>query len=467
MTRGMLGRLAVLGALAASVWGSSATVEAQRPRHGFVALRQGFMPDPHLMTGMMGGSVPANQFNPSCRGTVNPEPSHVVRSQTGFSNIRFVVNGQGDSTLMVMLPNGMVLCDDDGGEGLNPLIQTSSPPGDIRIWVGVYSDSNQGRPYTIGITELSHITANHLTGGPGPMPGPMPGPGPQPVAGISPNSPPAYGMVSLRSGFMPDPHVVAGQAGGPVAAQNVDGSCRGYITPQPSHVLMSQTGFRQMRIAVNGGSLDTTLVVMLSNGQVICNDDSEGYNPLVSVSAPPGPVRVWVGTYSAGRVGPYNIGFSELSHVGPSAIPQPGAVVVGNPGPIGPLPQPQPIPQPAGDVVQMQVSIPVTLMGPGLDGNTIAVWSPRGGPQTQVVLSGRALTAGGVSLATLPPSMRDPVVTVMQQRNGNLIVRAEQAPMGRGDRGEAVVLLVSWQGRPAIQDRWSGAFGARGPRWAR
>src|SRR5690606_25424694 len=105
MTRGMLGKLAVLGALV-GVWGSSATVEAQRPLYGFVNLRQGFMPDPHLMSGVMGGTIQASQFSPNCRGVVNPQPSHVVRSSTGFRHIRFVVNGQGDSTLMVMLPNG-------------------------------------------------------------------------------------------------------------------------------------------------------------------------------------------------------------------------------------------------------------------------------------------------------------------------------------------------------------------------
>lgn len=462
MTRGMLGRLVVLGALAAGVWGSTATVQAQRPLYGSANLRAGFMPDPHIMNGMMGGTIQASQFAQNCRGTVNPQPSHIVRTQTGFRNIRFVVNGQGDSTLMVMLPNGQVLCDDDGGEGLNPLIQTSSPPGDIRIWVGVYSQSNQGRPYTMGVTELSHITANHLNAAPGPMPGPIPGP--QPVSGISPNSPPVFGGVNLRAGFMPDPHVVAGTAGGPVSAQAVDQSCRGYVSPQPSHLLVTQTGFNQIRIAVNGGSLDTTLMVMLPNGQVVCNDDSEGFNPLVAFSTGPGTVRVWVGTYSQGRSGPYNIGFSELGHVGPSTIPQPGGVVVANPGP---APVPVQPPQPAGEVVQMQVSTPVTLLGPGLDGNTIAVWRPGSAPPTRVTLSGRAIVAGGVSVATLPPSMRDPIVTVMQQRAGTMIVRAEQPPMGRGDRGETVVLLVSWQGRPIIQERWSGRYGAREPRWAR
>lgn len=467
MTRGMLGRVAVL---CATVWSIGSIAQAQlaprgRPRYGMVNLRTGFTPDPQIMSGVMGGSVPASQLGGNCRGSVYPQPSHVVRTRTGFQRIRFVVNGQGDATLMVMLPNGQVLCDDDGGEGLNPLIETSSPPGAIRVWVGVYSDSNQGRPYTIGVTELSHITANNLPVGRVPGPGPGLPPPPQ-VSGAQPNSPPAFGVVSLRTGFMPDPQVVAGSAGGPVEASQIDPSCRGWVTPQPGHVLMSQTGFRNLRLVVNSGSLDTTLVVMLPNGQIICNDDGgSSMNPLLSVSSPPGPIRIWVGTYSSGRTGAYNIGFSEIASVATESIPPPGGGVVVNPG----YPQrPPPIVQPQvqADVVDMQVSIPVTLLGPGL-GATLAVWHPNGGPSTQVAMNGLTLVAGGVTLATLPPTMQDPVVTVTQQRNGNLIVRAEQPPMGRRDRGATMILLVGWAGQPVIQDRWSGRFGQRGPRWAR
>jgi hypothetical protein len=39
--------------------------------------------------------------------------------------------------------------------------------------------------------------------------------------------------------------------------------------------------------------------------------------------------------------------------------------------------------------------------------------------------------------------------------------------MGRGDRGETMLVLVGWQGRPVVQEQWSGRYGQRGPRWAR
>ncbi len=471
----MLGKFALLGALTAGVWATQGSVQAQygppaQPLYGFANLRMGFVPDPHIMNGVMGGTIQASQYGNNCRGTINPQPSHVVRSPTGFRNVRFVVSGQGDSTMMVMLPNGQVLCDDDGGEGLNPLIATSSPPGEIRIWVGVYSNSNQGRPYTLGVTELSHITANNLNAA-GPMPPqpPMPQPPmpPQPPMGgqLLTNAPPAFGAVSLRRGFMPDPHVVSGTAGGPVRANSVASNCRGHVTPQPSHVLFTQTGFSQLRVLVNA-QLDTTLLVMLPNGQILCDDDGgQGSNPLVNLSSPPGEIRIWVGTYGSGRSGPYNIGFSELPNVTTANIPSPGA---GMPGPQPPMPQP-PMPQPPrAEVVDMTVNIPVTLLGPGLDGTTVALWRPSTGRPMQVNLSGRSVMAGGAMLTQLPPSMPDPVVTVMQLRNGDMVVRAEQPPIRRGDRGETALLLVtSAGGRATIQDRWTGRYGQRGPRWAR
>ncbi|HJL15482.1 MAG TPA: hypothetical protein RMH99_07505 [Sandaracinaceae bacterium LLY-WYZ-13_1] len=454
-----------LGALVTSLAMTMAApaAEAQlaargRPQHGAASLRQGFMPDPHILRGTMGGPVRASQVNSSCRGHITPNPSHVIRTRTGFRQIRFVVNGARDSTLLVMLPNGQVICDDDGGEGTHALISTSSPPGRIRVWVGSYSSSSTGQPYTLGVTELGHIAASNL---PSPSGGAAPSRPPQ-ASGLSPQMPPGFGRVALRSGFMPDPHVVSGVAGGPVSASSVSSSCRGHVTPQPSHVIQSPTGFRSIRFVVNS-STDTTLLVMLPNGNIVCDDDGgNGLNPLVATNSPPGAIRVWVGTYSGGRTGRYNLGISELSSVGTSNIPQPGQ---GGPQVVQPQ-QPTP-PQQQANVVQMQAGIPVTLMGPGMTGTTIAVWDPRGGPSTRVQLNGRSLVAGGVTLGAVPPTMRDPVVTVTQRRNGSLVLRAEQPGSGRGDPGQAMLLLVRWAGRPTVANRWTGTARQRGPRWGR
>src|SRR5690606_4569140 len=119
-----LGWVAALSALALGVTGVAEAQIARhgRPLYGHAEVNRGFMPDPHVMQGVMGGSLQASTLSPTCRGYVNPQPSHVIRSRTGFQNLRVVVSGQGDSTLMIMLPNGAVLCDDDSGGGREPLI---------------------------------------------------------------------------------------------------------------------------------------------------------------------------------------------------------------------------------------------------------------------------------------------------------------------------------------------------------
>ncbi|MCB9595608.1 MAG: serine protease [Sandaracinaceae bacterium] len=463
--RGKVWSVVVIGAVLLLGTGVAAAQFSPRarPLYGQANLRSGFMPDPHILSGNMGGPIQANQLNTSCRGYVSGPPNHVIVTNSGFRQIRFAVNAGSDSTLVVMLPNGSLLCDDDGGEGLNPLITTQSPPGRIAVWVGAYSPSAAGAPYNLGVSELNITTSNI------PAPGAGPGPGPvvvQPQQGgspLQPQLPAAYGSVSLRSGFMPDPNVLSGTAvNGPIQGSQVQPGCRGYYNPGPSHVLMAPTGFRQIRFIVNSG-IDTTLMVMLPSGQILCDDDGgSGLNPLISTASPPGAIRVWVGSYSSSRSGPYNIGFSELSNVTTANIPPPGG---GGPGPV--VVQPVQPPPPVAQVVALTVGIPTTLLGPSMTEQVVAGWNPRGGPPTQVMLQGVNVMAGSTRLESLPRTLRDPTVTVTQQRNGNLVIRAEQPPMGGGDRGQTFLLHVAWQGRPVVVDRWSGTAVERGPRWAR
>ena len=47
------------------------------------------------------------------------------------------MNSKADTTLLVNLPNGQWIANDDGGDGLNPLIRLPQPPsGRYDIFVG-------------------------------------------------------------------------------------------------------------------------------------------------------------------------------------------------------------------------------------------------------------------------------------------------------------------------------------------
>ncbi len=149
-------------------------------------------------------------------------------------------------------------------------------------------------------------------------------------ADAAPGSPstPAGALLALGPSFQPDPVVRRGQAGGPVRADTRDPSCRGYITAEPSYTLKLDAPIADLRVLV-AMSGDATLVVQLENGQMLCNDDSEGLNPAISgTSFPAGQHRVWVGTYSEDAVGSQftiaftrQLGLSTHAHDGMPVTP--------------------------------------------------------------------------------------------------------------------------------------------------
>jgi hypothetical protein len=417
--------------------------------------------------------VSLSDLNSSCRGYAQEAPNHIVMAQAPMRFLAIMVNTSFDSTLFVQTPDGQVWCNDDT-DGLQPRLEISSPPGPIRIWVGAYSATGGG-PYRLGLSGSPAVRGAQLgmpgTGGLGVVVTPPPPPRP----GLMPAAPPLYGDVSLRSGFRPDPVMLGGSAGGPIDASTIDPSCRGWLTPQPSHVIQAQTGFRGLRF-VGAASHDTTLLVQYPDGRIACDDDGGGArNPLVQGPTMPGPIRVWVGSYSARGGGPYTLGVTE----------NPGMTYAmlgsgGGGGGIVVVPPTTPTPPPT-DVtrVSLMPRIPVTLFGPGMSTATIAVWSPRGGPSVElsVTPSGGSLSIGAsvggtaIPLFTVPAEIaRDATVTVTQRPDQRLLVRAERPP-GGADPGAQMLLLVGWPGAraaaPAIADQWTGTFQERLPRWAR
>jgi hypothetical protein len=137
--------------------------------------------------------------------------------------------------------------------------------------------------------------------------------------------------VDLTRGFMPDPRQVPGTAGGPVSAQTVQSDCRGFIGQQPSYVLTTSTGFNFLRVFAEA---PTDLTLMIRGVQhTWCADDVYGTNPGVDLRGlPPGRYDIYVGTYSANQVAPYQLSFSELQTTVPTGS---AGTVAPNPVPGG------------------------------------------------------------------------------------------------------------------------------------
>lgn len=108
---------------------------------------------------------------------------------------------------------------------------------------------------------------------------------------------PAYGTIDVYRGFGSQSFNL--QAGGQYHASSLGHSCSGHIANAPDYTINFQGRGRAPLELSAHSSADTTLVVSAPNGQVYCNDDTNGLNPAVSIHGPQaGQYAVWVGTFS-------------------------------------------------------------------------------------------------------------------------------------------------------------------------
>jgi hypothetical protein len=129
------------------------------------------------------------------------------------------------------------------------------------------------------------------------------------------NATPNYGTINLRTGFEPDPNVIAVQSGGNLDASRLDSTCAGFITSAPDVRLVYTAGDLPLILSVASRS-DTTLVVNGPDGRWYCNDDGgvNGLNPAVRFNHPAsGRYEIWVGTYGHAALQDARLNISELT----------------------------------------------------------------------------------------------------------------------------------------------------------
>lgn len=278
------------GAIVAAAAIGLMTGVANAQQFGVVQLNNGFTPDPHQVSVTAGGNLDAARMAPGCVGWVSGPPSVAVDYNAGDWPLIFSTESASDTTLVVRLPDGSYLCDDDSGGNLNAMVEMASPAtGRYEVWVGAYSADATGQAATLNISELARSAINWQL-------------------------PANYGHVELTAGFTPDPHVVELAAGGTIAVQNTYPDCRGYVTAAPDFDVVYTAGDWPLYIRAFSQA-DTTLIVRAPDGNYYCDDDTFGFNPQVYFPTPqPGLYDIWVGTYAEGDAQPAQLHISELDH---------------------------------------------------------------------------------------------------------------------------------------------------------
>lgn len=116
-----------------------------------LTLQTGFLPDPYQIDLIAEGRVSAPD---DCAGYITVEPD-VVLNWSGGDFLRFYVESQGDTVLIVSDPSDRTYCNDDSFNTRNGTVTfTSAESGRYDIWVGTYEDDRE-IDATLNITELS------------------------------------------------------------------------------------------------------------------------------------------------------------------------------------------------------------------------------------------------------------------------------------------------------------------------
>lgn len=129
-----------------------------QPMFENVTISPKFSPDPMIIRGVSGGSVPAknvvgrpDKTTGACVGFVDEKPDHTLELSTFFNYLSLVVESPQDTTVVISGPGG-TWCNDDY-QGKNPGMAGQWLPGTYNIWVGSYKQ-DQYYPYIIKMSEV-------------------------------------------------------------------------------------------------------------------------------------------------------------------------------------------------------------------------------------------------------------------------------------------------------------------------
>ena len=287
--------------LAFSVFAFSATVAAQpdiaaEPTYGTIALETGFTPDPAAIDLVAGG--PDAVEIEGCNGYINnlaPDVDFDFETD-GDLPLKIFVRSSTDTVILVNLPDGEWVCNDDY-DGTSAAVEFETPQSGLyNIWVGTYSEE-EGMDATLYFTELPEVEVDEFADA-------------------------SQSEIALSSGFSPDPTELSVVPGG--IDLNPFSDCAGFINAaQPDVTLDFETdgGLPLYVYATEETGDDLTLMVIAPDGEYYCNDDASGLDPGLSFEEPEaGRYSIWVGSFtSRGRAeepGNATLYISELSGLG-------------------------------------------------------------------------------------------------------------------------------------------------------
>jgi hypothetical protein len=122
-------------------------------RFGVVPLHAGFSPDPRVVAGQALGEMRAKSVHRKCSGWISEAPDYLLDADTAFFQLYVLGRSRSDVLLVVRMPDGSVLCNDNRQGTKDPMIRASFPIGTTQIWVGVKDEGGRAS-YRLGFSEV-------------------------------------------------------------------------------------------------------------------------------------------------------------------------------------------------------------------------------------------------------------------------------------------------------------------------
>ncbi len=141
------------------------------------------------------------------------------------------------------------------------------------------------------------------------------------VADAPADAAPPIPEVRLVLGHVPDPQVYEAEFQRTSRrANSLKDGCSGWIASQPTLTLVLEDDFPTLSILTRS-AVDAVLLVRTPGGEVVCVDDVDGRDPLLSGRAQAGRYEVFVGTYEPGDVDArFRLALSERGTIRASAL---------------------------------------------------------------------------------------------------------------------------------------------------
>lgn len=127
-------------------------------RGGALELIVDFLPDPAIVAVSAGGSVWHPVDAHDCVGYLDPSvPTLHLDYVAGDYDLTIGATTDADLALTVRTPDGTLLCDDDGGRGLDPSLTIGAPEsGRYTIWLSAWGDAGVLHDARLAVSEAGY-----------------------------------------------------------------------------------------------------------------------------------------------------------------------------------------------------------------------------------------------------------------------------------------------------------------------